>query len=56
MKKIFILIILFTSIEYSNAQNIIDFFYSIPTEYIDNLSFIERKKYVKKRKIKNKKK
>jgi len=47
MKKIFILIILFTSIEYSNAQNIIDFFYSIPTEYIDNLSFIERKNLVK---------
>ena len=47
MKKIFILILLFTSIEYSNAQNIIDFFYSIPTEYIDNLSFIERKNLVK---------
>ena len=43
MKKIFILIILFTSIEYSNAQNIIDFFYSIPTEYIDIFHLLKEK-------------
>lgn len=47
MKQILILIIFIASIAKVNAQNIIDFFYSVPTEYIDNLSYIERKKLIK---------
>ncbi|NRS90919.1 nitrogen regulatory protein PII-like uncharacterized protein [Flavobacterium sp. 7E] len=46
MKKISIFIILFFSTQYLSAQNIVDFFYSIPSEYLDNLSFIERKNLV----------
>ncbi|PAM93123.1 hypothetical protein B4N84_19245 [Flavobacterium sp. IR1] len=47
MKKTFYLAFLFLVVQHSNAQNIIDFFYSIPAEYVDNLSFIERKNLVK---------
>lgn len=46
MKKIPILIIILLSTQFLNAQNIVDFFYSIPAEYLDNLSFIERKNLV----------
>lgn len=46
MKQFLILIMLFTSFSKVNAQNIVDFFYSIPAKYIDNLSFIERKNLV----------
>ena len=46
MKNIIILfsILLFTN--QSNAQNIVDFFYSVPSNYIDDLSFLERKELI----------
>ncbi|MBW7674218.1 hypothetical protein [Chryseobacterium chendengshani] len=46
MKKTSIFIILFISIQYLSAQNIVDFFYSIPAEYLDDLSYVERKNLV----------
>jgi hypothetical protein len=46
MKKTSLFIILFISIQYLSAQNIVDFFYSIPAEYLDELSYIERKNLV----------
>jgi hypothetical protein len=51
MKKVFYLSILFLSIQNLCAQNIIDFFYSIPTQYLDNLSYVERKSLVKNKRL-----
>ncbi|KUJ61970.1 hypothetical protein AR687_10455 [Flavobacteriaceae bacterium CRH] len=47
MKKILYSFILLASLQNLSAQNIIDFFYSIPSSYVDDLSPIERKKLVK---------
>ncbi|MFC0779843.1 hypothetical protein [Flavobacterium sp. HJSW_4] len=47
MKKILYSAILILSIQSISAQNIIDFFYSIPSSYVDELSYLEKKTLVK---------
>jgi hypothetical protein len=51
MKKVFYLSILFLSIQNLCAQNIIDFFYSIPSQYLDSLSYVERKSLIKNKRL-----
>ncbi|OUL61171.1 hypothetical protein [Flavobacterium sp. AJR] len=51
MKKVFYLSILFLSIQNLCAQNIIDFFYSIPSEYVDSLCYVERKSLIKNKRL-----
>lgn len=43
MKNAIIIFLLFTLCGQTYAQSIVDFFYSIPAEYLDNLSYVERK-------------
>ncbi len=46
MKNAIIIFLLFTLCGQTYAQSIVDFFYSIPAEYLDNLSYVERKQLI----------
>lgn len=46
MKKLIILFLIMLVASQSKAQNIIDFFYSIPSNYVDDLSYLERKELI----------
>ena len=46
MKNVIIIFLLFTLCGQTYAQSILDFFYSIPAEYLDNLSYVERKQLI----------
>ncbi|MDR6969547.1 hypothetical protein J2X31_003580 [Flavobacterium arsenatis] len=46
MKKLITSAILLISIQVAYSQSIVDFFYSIPEKYVDNLSFIERRNLI----------
>lgn len=46
MRNTLILLFFWVGVQIGNAQNIVDFFYSMPNEYVDELSFLERKNLV----------
>lgn len=46
MKKLVFVLVSVLSVQFVYSQTIVDFFYSLPEKYIDDLSFVERKHLV----------